>query len=123
MPGMEIKQGAIEALLLLYKGCVSSRMRGYLTNNGDVNLPRLGALPCVQEASVAVCSLEEVFLRVADAAADLVTAAARAGASAAAARHARCALCWLAVDGDAIWEHVHGEEGACHPFPCCVERP
>ena len=44
MPGMEIKQGAIEALLLLYKGCVSSRMHGYLTNNGDVNLQRLGAL-------------------------------------------------------------------------------
>ena len=44
MPGMDIKQGAIDALLLLYKRHVSSRLRGYLTSNGEVNLPRLGAL-------------------------------------------------------------------------------
>ena len=91
MPGLEIKQGAIEALLLIYKGHVrspqispdlptpaasrsisphltgsrristfsklllpvprttraaqvSSRLRGYLTSNGEVHLPRLSAL-------------------------------------------------------------------------------
>ena len=44
MPGLEIREGALEGLLLLYKSSVSSKLRGYLTNNGDVNLVRLGAL-------------------------------------------------------------------------------
>ena len=44
MPGLEIREGALEGLLLLYRRSVSSRLCGYLTNNGDVNLVRLGGL-------------------------------------------------------------------------------
>ena len=44
MPGLEIREGAVDALLLLYKTIVSSRLKGYLTCNGEVNLQRLGAL-------------------------------------------------------------------------------
>ena len=43
-PGLEIREGAIEAMLLLYKLSVSARLQGYLTNSGDVNFARLGAL-------------------------------------------------------------------------------
>eukprot|EP00965_Chrysotila_dentata_P156049 5156137-Pleurochrysis_carterae.AAC.6 len=44
MPALEIRDGAVDALLLLYKSCVSSRLGGYLTSNGEVNLGRVEAL-------------------------------------------------------------------------------
>ena len=44
MPALEIRDGAIDALLQLYKTNVSTRLGGYLTSNGEVNLQRVEAL-------------------------------------------------------------------------------
>ena len=44
MPALDIRDGAIDAMLLIYKKCVSSHLHGYVTCNGEVNFPRLQAL-------------------------------------------------------------------------------
>ena len=44
MPSLEIRDGAIDAMLVLYKKYVSSDLRGYVTCNGEVNFTRLQAL-------------------------------------------------------------------------------
>ena len=44
MPALEIRDGAIDALLLIYKRGVSSKWKGYLTANGEVNLVRAESL-------------------------------------------------------------------------------
>ena len=41
MPALDIRDGAIDAMLIIYKKCVSSHLRGYVTSNGEVNFPRL----------------------------------------------------------------------------------
>ena len=41
MPALDIRDGAIDAMLIIYKKCVSSHLRGYVTYNGEVNFPRL----------------------------------------------------------------------------------
>ena len=44
MPALEIRDGAIDALLQLYKVSMASRLRGYLTNAGEIHLGRVEAL-------------------------------------------------------------------------------
>ena len=44
MPALEIRDGAVDALLELYKTSISTRLGGYLTSGGEVALGRVEAL-------------------------------------------------------------------------------